>query len=270
MAIIIPTISSCSEKITAGEKRLARLLEGGLSEQCTCWYDTRMGDKDDHPDFVILAPEKGLLFIEVKDWFITKIKSANKTHIDYETKNGIEPLKNPLEQVRQYTFHIINSLKKDPLLRQQQGDHEGGFIMPYGYGVYLSNITRAQLEKSFIPEELNEILPASQVICKDELNEFMTREQISGRLESLLKHRFVHHTTPQQFDRIRWHLYPDVRINPSVTRVDLDNFYVPHPRCGLHDGQIPGTARPKYGGRTQGNSRRSRIRQNAHSVSPLH
>jgi superfamily I DNA and RNA helicase len=183
-----------------------------------------MGDKDDHPDFVILAPEKGLLFIEVKDWFITKIKSANKTHIDYETKNGIEPLKNPLEQVRQYTFHIINSLKKDPLLRQQQGDHEGSFIMPYGYGVYLSNITRAQLEKSFTPEELNEILPASQVICKDELNEFMTREQISDRLESLLKHRFVHHATPQQFDRIRWHLYPDVRINPSVTRVDLDNF----------------------------------------------
>ena len=75
MAIIIPTISSCSEKITAGEKRLARLLEGGLSEQCTCWYDTRMGDRQEHPDFVILAPEKGLLFLEVKDWFISKIKS---------------------------------------------------------------------------------------------------------------------------------------------------------------------------------------------------
>ncbi|WP_431647003.1 3'-5' exonuclease [Enterobacter hormaechei] len=224
MAMIIPTISSCSERIMAGEKRLARLLEGGLSEQCTCWYDTRMGDKDDHPDFVILSPDKGLLFIEVKDWFITKIKSANKTHIHYETKNGIEPLKNPLEQVRQYTFNIVNSLKKDPLLRQQQGDHEGGFVMPYGYGVYLSNITRAQLEKSFLPEELNEILPASQVICKDELTEFMTRDQISARLESLLKHRFVHHTTPQQLDRIRWHLYPDARINSSVTRVELDNF----------------------------------------------
>lgn len=224
MAMIIPTISSCSERIMAGEKRLARLLEGGLSEQCTCWYDTRMGDKDDHPDFVILSPDKGLLFIEVKDWFITKIKSANKTHINYETKNGIEPLKNPLEQVRQYTFNIVNSLKKDPLLRQQQGDHEGGFVMPYGYGVYLSNITRAQLEKSFLPEELNEILPASQVICKDELTEFMTRDQISARLESLLKHRFVHHTTSQQLDRIRWHLYPDARINSSVTRVELDNF----------------------------------------------
>lgn len=71
-----------------------------------------MGDKQEHPDFVILTPEKGLLFIEVKDWFITKIKSANKSHIHYETKDGIQPFKNPLEQVRQYTFHTINSLKK--------------------------------------------------------------------------------------------------------------------------------------------------------------
>ena len=62
------------------------------------------------------------------------------------------------------------------------------------------------------------------MICKDELTEFMTREQISARLESLLRYRFVHHATPQQLDRIRWHLYPDVRINASVTRVDLDNF----------------------------------------------
>src|SRR5690606_10141281 len=122
---------------------------------------------------------KGLLFIEVKDWFVTKIKSANKTHIHYETKNGIEPLKNPLEQVRQYTFKTIDSLKNDPQLRQQDGDYQGSFIMPYGYGVYLSNITRPQLEKHFNALELQEILPADLIICKDELNEFMTREQIS-------------------------------------------------------------------------------------------
>lgn len=96
--------------------------------------------------------------------------------------------------------------------------------MPYGFGVYLSNITRAQLEKSFPPEAINELFPASQVICKDELSEFMTKEQISARLESLLRHNYAHHTTPQQLDRIRWHLYPDVRINASVTQVDLNNF----------------------------------------------
>ncbi|MFX4315792.1 AAA family ATPase, partial [Enterobacter sp. 63] len=55
-------------------------------------------------------------------------------------------------------------------------------------------------------------------------SEFMTREQISLRLESLLKHNFAHHTTPQQLDRIRWHLYPDVRIAKAVTQVDVDSF----------------------------------------------
>lgn len=93
MAIIIPTISSCSEKITAGEKRLARILEGGLSDKCTCWYDIPIGDKQHHPDFVILTPDKGLLFIEVKDWFVTKIKSANKTHIHTKPKTVLNLLK---------------------------------------------------------------------------------------------------------------------------------------------------------------------------------
>lgn len=224
MAIIIPTISSCGEKITAGEKRLARILEGGLNDHCTCWYDTRMGEQQIHPDFVILTPDKGLLFIEVKDWYIKKIKSANKDYIQYETQNGVQPFQNPLEQVRQYSFHTIDDLKRDPLLRQQEGHYKGSFIMPYGYGVYLSNITRAQLEKNFPADEINEILPPGQVICKDELNEFMTREQVSLRLESLLKHSFVHHATPQQLDRIRWHLYPDTRINQTVTDVEINSF----------------------------------------------
>lgn len=95
--------------------------------------------------------------------------------------------------------------------------------MPYGYGVYLSNITRAQLEKSFTPEELNEILPASRDMQRRTQRVYDSRTNL-WRLESLIKHHFVHNTTPQQLDRIRWHLYPDVRINPSVTRVDTDNF----------------------------------------------
>jgi hypothetical protein len=37
-----------------------------------------MGEKQNHPDFVILTPDKGLLFIEVKDWYITKINLPTK------------------------------------------------------------------------------------------------------------------------------------------------------------------------------------------------
>ncbi|EJL8851830.1 NERD domain-containing protein [Salmonella enterica subsp. enterica serovar Enteritidis] len=224
MAIIIPTVSSCSEKITAGEKRLARLLERGLSDSCTCWYDTPMGKQHSYPDFVILTPDKGILFIEVKDWFITKIKGANKTYVQYETKNGIESLKNPIEQVRQYAFQTINSLKTDPQLRQQEGQYQGSFVMPYGYGVYLSNISRSQLEKAFSPTELADILPTDKVICKDELNEFMSQEKVAARLALLAKYNFAHQTTPQQLDRIRWHLYPDIRIHKPIKQADVKNF----------------------------------------------
>lgn len=249
MAIIIPTINSCTEKMTAGEKRLARLLEGGLSDRCTCWYDTPMGKKHNHPDFVILDPDKGLMFIEVKDWFITKIKAANKTHIQYETPNGIESLKNPIEQVRQYTFDTIDHLKTDRQLCQPDGIYKGSFIMPYGFGVYLTNITRKQLEKTFTAVELREIFPAEHVICKDELNEFMTRDKISLRLNSLFRHHFSCQPTRQQLDRIRWHLYPDVRINKTITTEDLGRFSLHTPDIiSIMDTQQELLARSMGGG----------------------
>lgn len=216
MALIIPSISSCSEKITAGEKRLARLLERGLGDECVCWYDIPMGEKQLYPDFVVLAPDKGMLFIEVKDWYISKIKSANKTHIQYETKEGIRPLDNPYEQARNYTHNIINSLAKDPQLCQQNEKYSGKFILPYGFGAYLSNITRAQLNKAFSAAELAEILPADRVICKDEITEFMDQQAISSRLYAFIKHPFAHRVTQDQIDRIRWHLYPDMRINKAA------------------------------------------------------
>lgn len=74
MAIIIPTVSSCSEKITAGEKRLARLLERGLSDSCTCWYDTPMGKQHSHPDFVILTPTKVYYSLKLRTGLLQKSK----------------------------------------------------------------------------------------------------------------------------------------------------------------------------------------------------
>lgn len=213
MATIIPTIGSCSNKITAGEKRLARLLESNLSHDCLCWYDIPTGEKQLHPDFIILDPQKGLLFIEVKDWFVTKIKSVNKTHIVYETAEGDISLTNPVEQVRQYAYSAIDYLKLDPELTQKNGRYEGKFCAPYGHGVYLSNITRKQFNNYLHNESNHDIFPADIVICKDDITELMTQEEVSSRLFRLLKYTFPQSIRPQQVDRIRWHLYPEIRIN---------------------------------------------------------
>lgn len=216
MATIIPTIGSCGNKITAGEKRLARILESNLSNNCTCWYDIPTGDKQVHPDFIILDPQRGLLFIEVKDWFITKIKSANKTHIIYETSDGDIPLSNPLEQVRQYSYGAINYLKRDPQLIQTNERYKGQFCAPYGHGVYLSNITRKNLDKYFSDSD---IFPSDIVICKDEITEFMSSEEISLRLFTIIKHSFPGKMSKKQIDRIRWHLYPEVRITHTQNKI---------------------------------------------------
>lgn len=222
MALIIPTIGSCGSKITAGEKRLARILESNLSHDSLCWYDIPTGEKQTHPDFIILDPLKGLLFIEVKDWFITKIRSANKTHITYETTEGIIPLSNPVEQARQYAYNTINCLKQDPQLVQTNVRYKGHFCAPYGYGVYLSNITRKQFEKYINGDEYNDIFPADMVICKDDITEFMSPDAVSAQVFKLLKNTFSSPISDKQVDRIRWHLYPEIRINPKNNYLQVE------------------------------------------------
>ncbi|MBV5437003.1 restriction endonuclease, partial [Klebsiella pneumoniae] len=83
------------------------------------------------------------------------------------------------------SYGAINYLKRDPQLLQDNEKYKGQFCAPYGHGVYLSNITRKQLDKYF---SNSDIFPSDIVICKDEITEFMSSEEISLRLFSLVKH----------------------------------------------------------------------------------
>ncbi|STI63497.1 DNA helicase II [Escherichia coli] len=41
------------------------------------WYDIPVGRKNRHPDFVIIDPDNGLVFLEVKDWTVSTLRKAN-------------------------------------------------------------------------------------------------------------------------------------------------------------------------------------------------
>lgn len=43
MAELIPTLNSCSEKMTPGERRFAKRIEASLGNDCLCWYDIPVG-----------------------------------------------------------------------------------------------------------------------------------------------------------------------------------------------------------------------------------
>ncbi|WP_279151438.1 3'-5' exonuclease [Photobacterium iliopiscarium] len=216
MATLIPALTTYfNKKITPGEKRFARRLESHLEDDCLCWFDIPVGKIRRYPDFIILHPDRGLLFIEVKDWRLSSISDITSTQVVLHTDKGLERKANPLEQVRQCTYTVLNKLKIDPQLINQTGKYQGSLIFPYGYGVVLTNITRKQLNDAIPLDAQETVLPPHLVICKDEMTESVDIEVFQSKLWGMFNYTFPHRLILPQIDRIRWHLYPEIRIQST-------------------------------------------------------
>ena len=216
MAEIIPALNKQTlGRMTSGEKRLARRLESLLEDDYLVWYDIPIGSKRRYPDFIVLHPSRGLLFLEVKDWKPETIKRLTKSDISLLTERGIVARPHPLEQARQYAYAVIATLTRDPQLCQTDGPHKGQLIIPYGWGVVLTNITRHQIRKGIPDEARASLLPDHLVIYKDEMSESVEAEQFQEQLWGMFHYRFGKTLTLPQIDRIRWHLFPEIRIDDA-------------------------------------------------------
>lgn len=214
MAEIIPPLNQQTlGRMTSGEKRLARRLQKFLEDDYLVWYDIPVGRTRRYPDFIILHPSRGLLFLEVKDWKRDTIKEIRKSDVSLLIDNGLVTKQHPLEQARQCTYQVLDTLSRDPQLQQPDGPHKGGLIMPYGWGVVFTNITRRQIE-SAIPEEMREmLLPDHLIIYKDEMTENADPEAFQEQLWGMFNYNFGTTLTLPQINRIRWHLFPEIRID---------------------------------------------------------
>ena len=208
MATIIPSLNSCLGRMTSGEKRLAQRLVDKLEDDYLCWYDIPIGAKVLCPDFIVLNPRRGLLVVEVKDWLLDHITSIDKESVALLTPHGLKHVLNPMMQARSYAHAIINKLETDPHLKVQEGKYLGRLLFPWGYGVALSNITRKQFEGT----DLGEVLEPSHVICKDEMTEAADPEEFQSRLWGMFHVEFKHVMTLPEIERVRWHLFPEIRV----------------------------------------------------------
>lgn len=214
MATLIPNINSCVGKMTSGERRLARRLEALLEEDYLCWFDIPLGSKRRYPDFIVLHPSRGILFLEVKDWKLASIKKMDHHEVELLTDSGLKTVTNPMEQARQCSYQVVNQLEKDPQLQQLAGKHKGKLCLPYGYGVVLSNITRQQWNVACDGNIAQEtLMPSHLLLCKDEMTQSVDAEAFQSRLWDMFSYRFGDTLTLPQVDRVRWHLFPEMRID---------------------------------------------------------
>ena len=211
MATLLTSLNSCLPRMTAGERKIAALFDRLLDADYLCWYDVPLGPRGQRPDFALLHPLRGILLLEVKDWKPSTLQALDRRQATLLTASGPKKVSNPLEQVRQYCHVLGGLLQRDPQLTHPAGPREGQLLLPWGHGVILTQISRAQFGQA----GLGEVLNPSQVLCKDELGETQDPETLQQRLWEMFTVQFPCDLTAQQVDRVRWHLFPELRLQSS-------------------------------------------------------
>jgi rhodanese-related sulfurtransferase len=215
MAIFLTSLSD--DDTTPGERRFAKALKRCLSDEYLVWHDVpvgsnRCGDSHRQPDFIVMHPQQGITVIEVKDWHIGTIQSLDPQSATLLVDGQVKGAKSPLAQARNYSLKVKNLLERDPALIHGNGIHHGKLVIPCNYGVVFANIKRETFEKNIF----SSVIPSHWVICKDEMTEAVMPEDFKNRFLGLRQFKFQTTLTSEQVDRIRYHLFPEIRILSPV------------------------------------------------------
>lgn len=210
MAILFPSPNLKGLNVTNGERLFAARLQKKLEDDYFCWFDVPVGRKQLRPDFIVLHPGRGILILEVKDWKLDNLRQLDAKTVELLTDKGIKHVANPLEQARAYALEVKELLERDAFLVEQENPrYKGRLIFPWGYGVVLTGITRKQFEAA----QMSLAIPSDKVICKDEMTESASSMEFQERLWGMFHYNYGSLLTLSRIDRIRWHLFPEVRID---------------------------------------------------------
>ena len=215
MATLIPAIGTSAFDST-GERRLAERLEQKLDADYLLWHNVPIGPQQTHPDFVVLHPRHGLLVLETKHWHLSTIHRATRQAWDILADGIPKTVINPLEQARHCALQVVNALQRDPHLVHEGGPHKGKLAFPWGHGVVFTRITRKQFEDAGLAETIE----PHYVICQDEMLESADPEAFQQRLWNMFAHRFGGPMTLPQMDRVRWIMFPQVRVQTQGALFD--------------------------------------------------
>lgn len=195
---------------------MAERLEQKLDADYLLWHNVPIGPKQTHPDFVVLHARRGLLVLETKDWRLQTVQNATRQAWTILDNGRPKVVINPLAQARHCAIQVVNALERDPQLVQAEGPHKGKLAFPWGHGVVFTRITRKEFETSGLAETID----PHYVICQDEMLEHADPEEFQQRLWNMFAHRFGGAITLPQLDRVRWIMFPQVRVQTQGALFD--------------------------------------------------
>ncbi|MCW5665001.1 MAG: NERD domain-containing protein [Piscinibacter sp.] len=222
MALLPQGASQVDARCNPGERRVLQQLRRCLGDDYLVWHDVPVGPRARQPDFVILSPRQGLLLLEVKDWKRSTLVAATRDRVELATPRGRVTEANPLRRARDHVLELVDLMKADPLLVHPAGPFAGKLIFPWGYGAVFSHLRAAELAGS----DFHELFPPHQVLLRDDLDEAVDPGEFQKRLWGMFSVSYPHTLTLPQRDRIRWHLFPEVRL-PAQGALAFDETEAP-------------------------------------------
>lgn len=158
---------------------------------------------------MILSPRWGVLLLEVKDWRFSTLVGGTPDGVELATDRGRVTEANPIRRARDYAMELVDVLQRDVALVHGDGPFKGRLLFPYGWGAVFSNIREAQAQGT----DFHSFFPASKTLMRDDLDETVSVEDFQKRLWGMFTLTFPHTLSLPQRDRIRWHLFPEVRMS---------------------------------------------------------
>ncbi|WP_144730752.1 DEAD/DEAH box helicase [Extensimonas perlucida] len=195
----------------AGERAVLHQLKRCLSDDYMVWHDVPIGPKARQPDFVVFSPRRGLLILEVKHWAWGSLRAYNRHSVELTTARGLVTVAHPLLQARGYALELNEVLERDPALIQDAPPFRGKSRVPYGWGCVLSNVRRKQVEGT----DFAEVFPDFKTLLRDDLCEELDPYEFEKRLWGMYAGWTPQALTLPQRDRVRWHLFPEVRVQQA-------------------------------------------------------
>ena len=155
-------------RASRGEERTFALLKK-LPDDYLIYYEPNIDNR--HPDFIVIAPDLGVIIIEVKGWYLDDIVQGNHSEITINENDRERQEIHPLEQARNYMWRLARACENSPnrsLLLHKEGPKKNKFFFPFCHFAVLSNITRDNILRRK-DQNVSEIFKTDNTLFRDEL-----------------------------------------------------------------------------------------------------